>query len=55
MGFQLFQDDVRWDLEQNVRDEEYSERCGILGALQVQICSETIYGGIGDIGSVEEG
>lgn len=55
MGFEFLEENVGWDLEDDVGNEEDSQGVVVLRILEVEFVLQAENGGIGDIGSVEKG
>ena len=49
----MFEEDVGWDLEKYIGDEEHSKACIVLCACQLQVFLEAEDGCIGDVRAVQ--
>ena len=52
---ELLQEDIAWNLEDNIRDKKYGKGCVVLIPFQMQIFYHTEYGSIGNIRAIKEG
>ena len=48
-------DEIRWDLEKDIRDEEDKEDDRVLVGREAEFCFKTSCSGVTDVGSVEVG
>jgi hypothetical protein len=55
MWFQLFEEDVRRNFEDNIRHEEDGQGGVVFNSLQLEIFHQAINGGIGNVRPVQEG